>query len=145
MKIVVDRFTSTKEETLGRLFIDGRQYCYTLEDEKRDIKVHGETRIPVGVYKLGLRNSPHFSPKTGHDMLWVKDVPGFNYILIHSGNTDKDTEGCLLVGSIFEKKNERITILRSKEAYNLIYPIISEAVKKGEVTIEYRDFDSKLI
>ncbi len=146
MKILIDRFASTAQETLGRMYINGRQFCYTLEDEKRDIKVKGETRIPVGIYNVGLRYSPHFSPKFHHDMLWVKDVPGFDFILIHTGNTDADTMGCLLVGTLFESKNGRITVMKSKNAYEIIYPFISETIKKGEtVTIEYQDNDSIVI
>lgn len=142
MKLLVDRFNSNFFETLGRLFINGVQKCYTLEDEYRAVKVKGETRIPAGTYKVGLRYSTHFSPRYHHDMLWIKDVPGFEFILIHPGNSEADTDGCLLVGKIFEQKNERLTIHRSKEAYGVIYQIISEAIKKEEeVTIEYRDSD----
>lgn len=134
MKIIVERFDSGSDDTLGRLYIDGKLCCFTIEDEKREVKVKGETRIPEGTYKVGKRYSPHFSPKTGHDMLWVKDVPGFQYILIHTGNTDDDSEGCLIVGS---KINGR-SVIESKKAYDKIYPIISSAIDRGEeVTIKY--------
>lgn len=140
MLIEVFRFDSGKEDTLGELFINGRFYCFTLEDEHRDVKVSGETRIPAGQYKVKKRYSPKFTPRTGHDMLWIKDVPGFEYILIHSGNTEDDTDGCLLVGTAIGKLNGKRAVLNSKVAYNKIYPVISDAIDKGEeVTIKYMD------
>jgi hypothetical protein len=136
METRVDRFEHGKEETIGRLYIDNEYYCFTLEDQYRAVKVKGDTRIPAGTYKVGLVNSPSFSPKYGHEMLWVKDVPGFTGILIHCGNTDKDTAGCLLVGMRLGQRS----ILDSRVAYKKIYPIISEAIKrKEEVTITYND------
>lgn len=140
MEILVERFNSGSDDTLGRVFIGGKLMCFSIEDEKRAVKVKGETRIPAGTYKVGLRHSPKFSPKFGHEMLWVKDVPGFEYILIHTGNTEKDTEGCLIVGDTLGSLNGKRAVLNSKKAYNKIYPIISEAVKRGEdVSIKYFD------
>jgi hypothetical protein len=144
MKITVERFESTPDETFGRLLIDGKKICLTLEDEYRAIKVKGETRIPAGTYKIGLVNSPKFTPKYGHEMLWVKNVPNFEGILIHCGNTDEDTAGCLLVGEnvgvINTKSGPKRGVIRSREAYNKIYPIISSAIKRGEdVEITYID------
>lgn len=144
MKIRVERFEHSPEETFGRLFIDDQQYCLTLEDQHRDVKVKGDTRIPAGTYKVGLVNSPSFSPKYGHEMLWIKDVPNFTGILIHCGNTEDDTAGCLLVGEkvgvIPTKTGPKRGVIRSREAYNKIYPIIAGAIKNGEeVTITYID------
>lgn len=140
MEILVERFNSGSDDTLGTLFINGKKMCFTIEDEKRSIKVKGETRIPNGTYKVGKRYSPKFSPKFGHEMLWVKDVPGFEYILIHTGNTDDDTEGCLIVGMRIGQLDGQRAVLDSKIAYNKIYPIISDAIDKGEeVTIKYFD------
>lgn len=142
MEIIVERFNSGSDDTLGRLYINGKMMCFTIEDEHRDIKVKGETRIPAGTYKVGKRYSPKFSPKFGHDMLWVKDVPGFEYILIHTGNTEKDTEGCLIVGKKIGSLENRRAVLDSKQAYKEIYPLISDAINRNEeVTIKYMNHE----
>ena len=122
--------------------------AYTLEDEQRDKKGNGETRIPNGTYKLSLRKEGGYHAKYTKrfsdfhiGMLHVLDVPGFEYILIHCGNTDEHTAGCLLVGD--SQENNQITkdgfIGRSTQAYRRIYPKIAEAIECGEqVTITYK-------
>ena len=133
MDVELLRYAHGKNDTLGILRIDGEFQCYTLEDEFRVQKVHGETRIPAGRYKLGLRHSPKFSPVYGHDVVWIMDVPGFEFILIHTGNTEADTDGCPLVGSYpftFDKGGKN-TIADSKKAYGKVYPLLVEQVKKG--------------
>jgi hypothetical protein len=106
MKITVDRFISDSDSTISHIYIDGSYECFGLEDEYREEKVPKETRIPAGTYKVGVRTvgrlhgkySKRF-PKFHKGMLHILDVPNFEYILIHCGNTDDQTEGCLLVGS----------------------------------------------
>ena len=105
MKYEVLRISSGKDSTSGLLFeIDrgkGTFLAYTLEDEQRDVKVWGETRIPAGTYKLKLRTEGGFhsrylakySADFHKGMIWVQDVPGFEYILWHTGNTDEHTAG----------------------------------------------------
>ena len=122
--------------------------AYTLEDEQRDKKVYGETRIPNGTYELGLRKVGGYNEKYSKrfsdihiGMLHVLNVPGFEYILIHCGNTDEHTAGCLLVGD--SQENNQITkdgfIGKSTQAYKRIYPKIAEAINCGEkVTITYK-------
>lgn len=138
MKIEVKRFDNGMHDTLGELFINGKFMCFTLEDEKREVKVKGDTCIPAGTYKVGKRYSPSKSPRLGHDLLWVMDVPGFQWILIHPGNTEDDTDGCLLVGTMIGKINGKRAVTNSVKAYNKIYPVISAAIDRGEeVTIKY--------
>tara|TARA_R110000824_G_scaffold292796_5_gene481174 strand:- start:2579 stop:3073 length:495 start_codon:yes stop_codon:yes gene_type:complete len=162
MKLEVLRISSGADSTNGLLFLvenhcnetDGswieRTFlAYTLEDEYRDEKVSGETRIPKGVYQLGLRTIGGYTqryakkfPDMHKGMLHVLNVPGFEYILIHCGNTDEHTAGCLLVGD--SQENNQITedgfIGKSTQAYKRIYPMIAKAIrKKEEVTIEYKD------
>ena len=161
MNLEVIRFSSGTDSTNGILFetiqqgneIDGifkqtKFLAYTLEDEQRNEKVFGETRIPNGTYKLGLRKvggyHARYSKRFPHihiGMLHVLDVPGFEYILIHCGNTDEHTAGCLLVGD--SQENNQITadgfIGKSTQAYKRIYPRIAEAIECGEdVTITYK-------
>tara|TARA_R100000008_G_scaffold19757_1_gene10191 strand:+ start:80 stop:601 length:522 start_codon:yes stop_codon:yes gene_type:complete len=159
MKLEVIRFNKGVDSTNGILFdiTDGKRkfLCYTLEDEDRDKKVQGETCIPEGEYRLGIRNVGGFHEKYSKrfadihmGMLHVLNVPGFSYILIHCGNTDEHTAGCLLVGDTQENNNIKKDgfIGKSTAAYMRIYPDIVKAVASGEeCTIIYRDFAESLI
>tara|TARA_R110000824_G_scaffold290832_1_gene479291 strand:+ start:1848 stop:2324 length:477 start_codon:yes stop_codon:yes gene_type:complete len=157
MKLKVLRFSSQEDSTSGLLFLEGKKglefLCYTLEDERRVLKVKGETRVPSGTYKLELRTEGGFHEKykkkygSFHKgMLHVTNVPNFEYILIHTGNTDEHTAGCLLVGD--SQENNIIIkdgfIGKSVNAYKRIYPDISKAIgRKEEVTIEYIDLNTE--
>ena len=152
MKLKVLRFSSQEDSTSGLLFLDnnyGLEFvCYTLEDEYRSEKVRGETRVPCGTYKIELRTQGGFHEKykkrfanIHKGMLHVVNVPGFEYILIHTGNTDEHTAGCLLVGD--SQENNVIIkdgfIGKSTNAYKRIYPDIAKALQKEKVFIEYVD------
>ena len=157
MKLEVIRFNKGKDSTNGILFDitnERRFLCYTLEDESRTKKVRGETCIPEGEYCLGFRTEGGFDAKYAHrfadmhmGMLEVCDVPNFKYILIHCGNTDEDTAGCLLLGDTQENNNikENGFIGRSTHAYYRVYQEIAEALQEEEVTIVYRDFSKALV
>ena len=153
MKLEVIRVSNSNDSTSGLLYksngdFDKEFLCYTLEDEYRKEKKYGETRIPNGTYKLGLRKEGGYNAKYSKrfsdihiGMLHVLDVPNFEYILIHCGNTDEHTAGCLLVGD--SQENNQITkdgfIGKSTQAYKRIYPRIAEAIERGEeVTIKYK-------
>lgn len=144
MKLTVVRFYDNGESTSGLLFIDGKFECYTLEDQHRDIKVKSDTRIPNGEYKIGLRleGSHHEDykkkfPKDHKGMLHVLDVPNFQFILIHIGNTEADTAGCLLVGNQITKEGK---LVDSTGAYLAMYRKVANAlIKKESVTIKYLD------
>ena len=154
MKLKVIRFSSQSDSTSGLLFdvTDETKFlCYTLEDERREEKVMGETRIPAGVYSILLRKEGGFhgryTKKYGDmhkGMLHVQDVPNFKWILIHTGNTDEHTAGCLILGDS-QENNVLVKdgfIGRSVQAYKRVYPPIAEALENGEeVTIEYIDLD----
>lgn len=138
MDIKVIECDSDNECTISKVYINEVFQCYSIEDEKRDVKVKGETRIPAGIYVLGLRWSPKFSPKFNHKMLWVLNVPGFEYILIHWGNTDLDTDGCLVLGKTVGALKKRKAVLNSVAAYEEFYPKVIAAMNRGEkVTIQY--------
>ena len=156
MKLLVLRFSSQKDSTNGILFqvtdVGKRFLCYTLEDEHRVLKVRGETRVPDGIYNIELRKEGGFHNRytkkffdIHRGMLHVVDVPNFEYILIHTGNTDEHTAGCLLVGDS-QENNEIIEngfIGKSTNAYKRIYPSIAKAIEKGEeVTIQYKTIDN---
>jgi hypothetical protein len=155
MDLEVLRFSSQKDSTNGLLFdvTDGRRFlCYTLEDEYREEKEYGETRIPAGKYRITLRKVGGFHgrylKKYGEmhkGMLWVRDVPNFEYILIHTGNTDEHTAGCLLLGNTQQANfgDSNGFVGSSVDAYKRVYPPIAEALEKGEeVKITYIDFDT---
>lgn len=140
MIVTVDRNEYSKKDTVGNLYIDGKLKCFTIEDVCRPegaVKVKGETAIPFGLYKIGLRHSPKFSPIYKHDMLWIQEVPNFQYILIHPGNTRLDTEGCLIIGDrLGIIKGER-AVLNSIVTYKKIYPILAEQAKKNNLFIDF--------
>ena len=156
MKLKVLRFSSQEDSTSGLLFLEtdlGLEFlCYTLEDEARALKVRGETRVPAGTYQIKLRTEGGFHGRytkrfggMHKGMLHVIDVPNFKWILIHTGNTDEHTAGCLLVGD--SQENNTIIkdgfIGKSTNAYKRIYPPIAKALEEGEeVTIQYIDLDS---
>jgi hypothetical protein len=129
MIITLVRFKDDGKRTLGKLFINGQYECCTLEDSYRVPKIKGQTRIPFGIYRLELRISPKFSPRYKHEMIWVKDVPNFEYILIHPGNTEDHTEGCILVGRGFFKEE---SLVSSRDCYDDLYPKISKAIQEGK-------------
>ena len=154
MKLEVLRFSSGKDSTSGALFsvVEGVKtfLCYTLEDEYRDTKVYSETRIPAGIYNIEFRNEGGFNNKYSKrfsdihvGMLHITNVPGFEYILIHCGNTYEHTAGCLLVGDS-QENNSLVKdgfIGKSSQAYKRIYPKIAKALQAGEeVKIEYIDY-----
>lgn len=147
MRVKLQRVEQTPEETLGLFYINGVEYNYTLEDQHRDVKVKGDTRIPAGTYKLALRKfgGHHDSyakkfPTIHKGMIEIMDVPGFSDILIHIGNTDADTEGCVLTGKSYRRTGARITLVESTAAYLKMYPVIANAIEaEEETTIEVCD------
>lgn len=130
MQLRVNRYKQCEKSTLGRLFVDGGIECYTLEDVVRPDgeKVDGATAIPAGTYNVIIDASTRFK----RDMPHVLDVPGFTGVRIHSGNTDADTEGCILLGM---KVSNDDFISGSKDAFNAFYPKLKAALDAGE-TVE---------
>lgn len=149
MKITVKRFLSNANETMGVMLIDGTPVCWTMEDEHRDKKVMAETRIPAGTYKIGLRLEGGHHEKYGKKfpnlhkgMLELQNVPNFKFILIHIGNTDDDSAGCILVGNYPNPLGATLTVGDSTGAYLKIYKIIIDAFNRKEnveITIEDQD------
>lgn len=129
MKLRLIRQPSTSKSTHGELYVDGTFECYTLEDVVRPKKIMGETAIWPGVYKVVIDLSNRFKRL----MLHILNVPAFEGIRIHAGNTDKDTRGCILVG----KKYGPDTVTESKAALEALFAKVDKALKSGDtVTIE---------
>jgi len=149
MKITVNRFTSDSDTTISMISIDGQFECFGCEDEYRDFKIAGETRIPAGVYDVGVRRVGGFHgrylKKFGtvfhQGMLHILNVPGFDYILIHAGNTADDTAGCLLVGSGCQTSQGDMSIQSSVNAYKSLYSKVIAAAWSDDLTIEFVDSD----
>jgi len=145
MKIEVFRFNDTRETTMSIVMVDGKAICSGLEDEQRTIKLWGETRIPDGTYVVKLRTvgGHHLRyakkfPDFHQGMLHIIGVPNFKYVLIHIGNTDDDTAGCLLTGSVINFDNLDYHA-RSTDAYVRFYKEVIKAFDQVEpVSITFR-------
>lgn len=133
MKLRIERLWPKPNYTVGRLFVDGKFYCNTLEDTVRDLskekKVPGKTAIPYGTYKVVF----NWSPKFGRNLPRLLNVPAFDGILIHPGNTAEDSAGCILVG-----KNTAVgRLTESRYTSDKLNVLIEDAQRKGEnITIE---------
>ena len=136
--IVHQRLRYRPSRTPGELLISGVHVCFTLEDELRELpgvpveqwKGKERTAIPAGHYQVGLVDSPHF----GKGTLALLNVPGFEAIRIHGGNTEEDTEGCVLVGLQLGADN-KIRGGQSQPALKLLKERLVPALKAGEEVI----------
>ena len=136
MEILIDRKYKMQNYTIGRVFIDNKYFSDCLEDTDRGLtsdmsiteiknkKVYGKTCIPSGLYTILYT----YSPKYQRLMPLVDNVKGFSGIRIHSGNTAKDSLGCILLG--FNK--EKGKVLKSRDTCNKFYKLIEEAIKNKE-------------
>lgn len=118
MLLNIKRVYKGSNYTIGRLLINGVYFCDTLEDTVRDTKIYGETAIPAGLYEVDVVYSPRFKRHLPH----IKNVPNFLGIMIHPGNTAKDTKGCILVG----KNTEKGKVLESKDTFNALFAKIKD-------------------
>jgi hypothetical protein len=151
---ILQRYSDNGDDTLGLMF-SGEEYNlslagYTLEDEKRIVKVKGETRIPAGKYELKLRkvDSP-LTLKYRNRFHWftyhiqIMEVPNFNYVYVHIGNNDEDTDACVLIGD--STNNNMIVpgfIAKSSPAYERWYVRHRDHLEAGnQAFIEIRDED----
>jgi hypothetical protein len=146
MKLFVERFTSNKDATVSTIYLDDVFQCFGLEDEYREEKVALETLIPAGSYKGMTSHYRRFScsirkkfSDTHQEVLHVQKVPGFEFILIHFGNADENTAGCLLVGTGARAGEGDMSIQSSHVAYKKLYSKVFKAAKKENLEIEYFD------
>lgn len=146
MKIVVERFFGDVVSTLGTLWLDGQFFCFTLEDAYHPVKIQGKTRIPAGHYDVRLRTEGGMSPKYAErfpdihqGMLWLQDVPEFDWVYLHIGNRAVHTEGCLLVAYTADRLQGFIG--NSTEAYQDLYRRVAPAAAAGDLRIHIEDRD----
>lgn len=150
MKIRIDRRWKKSTYTIGRLYLDGVFFCNTLEDKDRGLrqtdslesikarKVYGETAIPTGCYEVLMDvTSPKYADIAwyknlcGGKMPRLKNVPGFDGILFHPGNSALDCMGCVLVG-----RNKVVGgLVQSKDTFKALYKRLETAYNKGEKII----------
>lgn len=127
MEIQVIRKEFTDKSTIGDMYVDGNFECYTLEDAVRSVKIKGLTAIPAGSYEVVLS----FSERFQRLLPLLMNVPNFDGVRIHAGNTDRDTEGCILVG----KTKEQDFIGASKAAFEVLLDKIQSALHQGKIFI----------
>ena len=122
MNLQLKRIAKKETYTIGKLYIDGVYFCDTIEDKDRGLnqamsindikknKVYGETALPTGTYKLVIDYSNRFKKSMAH----ILNVPGYEGIRIHTGNSAKDSLGCIIVG-----KNKVVgKVIESRDTYN---------------------------
>lgn len=138
MKLELKRIQFGDDYTIGRLYADGQFVCYTLEDKVREVigepvstwKVMSQTAIPVGVYPVIITMSTRFRTR----LPLLLNVPGFDGVRIHTGNSSKDTEGCILVGAAWDGKSGWVG--SSKVAFSMLFPMLEAA--KEPITISVK-------
>lgn len=136
MKLKLERKYKKPNYTIGNLYVNGKWFCNTIEDKDRGLsqdmpldeikklKIKGETAIPTGTYSIIIT----YSPKYKKPMPLLLSVKGFEGIRIHSGNTARDTEGCLVVG----ENKEVGKVINSRYTFNKLFNILQKAIDNGE-------------
>ena len=123
MNLFLQRIAQTPEYTIGRLYIDEKFFCHTLEDAVREQKIVGKTAIPAGTYQVIVNRLPKFK----RDLPLLLDVPNFEGIRIHRGNTAKDTSGCILVG----ENKVKGKVINSTKYETLLTAILKREMQSG--------------
>ena len=149
MLIDVFRFASDDDTTLSTISVNGRFVCFGLEDEyRRGPKVPGETRIPAGDYAVRLRTTGAFHGRYSRrfsdihrGMLELVDIPNFTHVLIHVGNDDGHTAGCLLTGTSANSDTGRMSVGASALAYKRLYQRVVDDAAMGDLRISIKDGD----
>ena len=139
MKAKIIRVPEGKQSTLSQLYIDGIFQCYLLEDKIRAIKIPKQTAIPAGNYTLRLNtwggmNAEYRQkfPKLHKGMIEINGLPNFSFVYIHIGNNFRQTAGCPLCGFGFDFIDGDYQIVRSKDAYQMVYPKLLSVAQSEE-------------
>lgn len=128
MLLTLKRESSNDACTFGKLYVNGKYECETLEDVERPEKIKGETAFARGRYKVIVSYSPRFKRM----LPLLLNTPDFIGVRIHPGNTRRDTEGCILVGQSRGKN----AIVNSRKAFDALYAKLYAASKREEIIIE---------
>ena len=132
MELTLNRIFLGSSATIGELLINDKHLCDTIEDRVRPEgeKVYGKTAIPEGTYEVKLTHSPRFKKILPE----ILNVPNFSGIRIHTGNSSKDTEGCILVGTWDGEKEDWVG--NSRIAFDELMTLLEEATNnKEKITI----------
>lgn len=131
--LILKRFAVKYHSTIGGLYLpSGEWLCFTLEDEERNEKVHGQTCVPAGRYEVRLTPSARF----GRVLPELIDVPDFTGIRMHSGVTIEHTLGCILVGFGISLRQHMAMLQYSREAVELVVSEIERLVGYDKVFID---------
>lgn len=126
MKLLLKR-EPHPEYTIGKLYVDGKYECFTLEDAIRETKIFGKTAIPYGTYNVIINQSARFKK----ELPLLLKVKNFEGVRIHPGNTIEDTEGCILVGTMRTKDGK---VLNSRIAFDTLFKKMKES--ETPITLE---------
>lgn len=131
MELTLNRIFLGSSATIGELLINDKHLCDTIEDRVRPEgeKVYGKTAIPEGTYEVKLTHSPRFKKILPE----ILNVPNFSGIRIHTGNSSKDTEGCIIVGTWDGEKEDWVG--SSKIAFDELMTLLEEATNNKEKVI----------
>lgn len=128
MELRLERTDPVGDCTIGKLYVEGQFECYTLEDKVRSVKIAGKTAIPGGRYEVVINQSQRF----GCLLPLLLNVPDFEGVRIHPGNTADNTEGCILVG---ETKGES-SVGQSRLAFDRLFKKMKAAAQTEKIFIE---------
>lgn len=138
MNILLYRIAKKVTYTIGRIYFAGCK-CDSLENPVRELldingdgdfndpgegKIYGQTAIPAGKYEIKMEMSPHFKRM----MPYLQDVPGFSYVMIHAGQDERDTAGCILIG----ENTKPGKLVNSRAWSDLLNKKLLEAEERGE-------------
>lgn len=140
MRLRLGRFDFRENSTIGNLYIDSKYFCDICEDKDRGLdskmpkeqlekmKIKGVTAIPYGTYEIVITWSPRFKRM----LPLLKEVPVYEGVRMHPGNTHKDTDGCLLTG----KDTKQGTVSNSRYWFNKFMPVLEAGLQEGRVFID---------
>lgn len=150
MKLLLKRIAKMEKYTIGKLYIDGKYFSDTLEDTDRNltntmskdeivkVKVYGKTAIPTGTYVVDMNTvSPKFGKRSWAQpyegkVPRLQDVPGYEGVLIHPGNTADDTLGCILVG----RNKVKGQVVESQDTFKALMEVLIKVRDEITITIE---------